>query len=154
MQQITEETTRVMTDVEVALHKRKQRLDGLLQHGDPFTGRFLCDLRTVACFAKDLVEHNGKVTISTATKEGIHGSRILSYGPDWKEDLSLVKPITELLKERLEKYRIGFSLWEHTYSFENLKEMLAVVLEVLLNCPNSRIENKSPGAILQLESQG
>ena len=81
MQQITEETTRVMTDVEVALHKRKQRLDGLLQHGDPFTGRFLCDLRTVACFAKDLVEHNGKVTINTATKEGIHGSRILSYGP-------------------------------------------------------------------------
>ena len=65
-----------------------------------------------------------------------------------------MKSITEPLKERLEKYRIGFSLWEHTYSFADLKEMLTVVLEVLLNCPNARIENRSPGAILQLETQG
>ena len=46
----------IMTSAEIAVAKRRKKLNELLQHGDPFTGRFICSLGEIACIAKEIVE--------------------------------------------------------------------------------------------------
>lgn len=42
----------------------------------------------------------------------------------------------------MEKFRIGYDLWEHTYSFENYDQMVKEILSVLLDKPKQITEDK------------
>lgn len=46
----------IMSSAEVAIAKRREKLNELLQHGDPFTGRLICSFGQIACIAKQIIE--------------------------------------------------------------------------------------------------
>lgn len=122
----------IMTVGEIAIAKRRQKLNELLKHGDPFTGRFICRFAQIASIAKEIVETER--IPKYALMDGISGSKILAYGPSGiGEDFSIIKPIVERLKESVEKFRIGYDLWEFSYSFEDYDEMIRTIIEVLLD---------------------
>lgn len=125
----------IMDSSEIAIAKRREKLNELLKNGDPFTGRFICSFENIACIANEIV---GTERIPKyALQKGISGSKILAYGPiALGKDLSAIKPAIEKLKEKVEKFRIGYSLWEFTYSFEDYDEMIRTILEVLLDNKN------------------
>ena len=122
----------IMSGGEIAIAKRRQMLNELLQHGDPFTDRFICSFENIACIANEIV---GTERIPKyALKKGISGSKILAYGPiALGKDLSAIKPAIEKLKEKVEKFRIGYGLWEYTYSFEDYDEMIQTIIQCLLD---------------------
>lgn len=124
----------IMTPGEIAIAKRREKLNELLQHGDPFTGRFICSLGEIACIAKEIVETERIPRY--ALGPGISGSKILKYGPsEFGKDFSCIKPIKDKLNERMEKFRIGYGMWEHAYSFEDYDQMVKEILSVLLDQP-------------------
>lgn len=122
---------RIMDSAEIAIAKRGALLSKVKELGDPFTGRFLCDFQTIAHFAKKIIETDGRMS-RPWIKNGISGSKILGNPLPWREDFSIIQPIRETLKEKVERYRIGESMWEFTYSFESFDEMIKNVLEVLV----------------------
>ena len=131
----------IMSSCEIAIAKRREKLNELLQHGDPFTDRFICSLGQIFCIAKEIVvtENIPRYTLGP----GISGSKILKYGPcEVGNDFSVIKPVMEKLKESVEKFRIGFGLWENTYSFENYDQMVKEILTVLLDKPKQINEVK------------
>ena len=132
----------IMNPCEIALAKRRFIIEDIKKDGDPFTGRFLCDLRTIAYFCKKIVETDGRINMSPCLKEGVAGSRILYDNIPFSENLSIIEPVREKLKQRVERYRIGKGLYEHTYSFASFEEMIREVLEVLFSEPSKRIESK------------
>ena len=122
----------IMTFGEIAIAKRRQKLNELLKHGDPFTGRFICSFATISSIAKEIVETER--IPKYALMDGISGSKILAYGPSGiGEDFSIIKPIVERLKESVEKFRIGYDIWEFSYSFEDYDEMIRTIVEILLD---------------------
>lgn len=122
---------RIMDSAEIAIAKRGALLSKVKELGDPFTGRFLCDFQTIAHFAKKIIETDGHMS-KPWIKNGISGSKIIGNPLPWSEDFSIIQPIRETLKEKVERYRIGESMWEFTYSFESFDEMIKNVLEVLV----------------------
>lgn len=119
---------------EIAVVKRREKLNELLEHGDPFTGRFLCEFFQIASIAKEIVETERFPRYALC--EGINGSKIMRNGPTLPlGDMSIIKPKIEQLKQKLGPYKIGYSLWENTYSFKDYDEMLMKILEVLLDKP-------------------
>ena len=123
----------IMSLGEIAIAKRRFMLEDLKKKGDPFTGRFICDINTIAHFAKQIVEKDYRIDLHPSLMEGVGKSFILMFPPPFCEDLSLIDPIKEKLKERMEKYRIGESLWMNTYSFKDFEEMIHEILEVLFS---------------------
>lgn len=124
----------IMTSGEIAVAKRREKLNELLQHGDPFTDRIICSLGEIACIAKEIVETEKLPRY--ALGPGINGSKIFKYGPSpIGKDFSSIKPVMDKLKEWMEKFRIGYGLWEHTYSFEDYDQMINEILSVLLDKP-------------------
>ena len=122
----------IMSYGEIAVAKRREKLNELSKHGDPFTGRFICSLGQIASIAKEIVETERIPNYSLM--DGIRGSKILAYGPSGiGEDFSIIKPIAEKLKESVEKFRIGFDIWKFSYSFKDYDEMTRTILEVLLD---------------------
>lgn len=131
----------IMNSAEIAIAKRREKLNDLLQHGDPFTGRFICSFGDIACIAKEIVETE-KVP-RYALGPGINGSKIFKYGPSpMGKDFSSIKPVRDKLKEWMEKFRIGYDLWMDTYSFENYDQMVKEILSVLLDKPKQLKEDK------------
>lgn len=123
---------KIMNGVEIAIAKKRQMLNELLQHGDPFTDRFICSLGQIYCIAKELVETE-KIP-RYALRPGINGSKIFKYGPcEVGKDFSVIKPVMEKLKESVEKFRIGFGLWENTYSFKDYDELIQTIIQCLLD---------------------
>lgn len=45
----------VMDSAEVAMAKRRQKIAEILEHGDPFSGRFLVNFRDIVFHAKKLL---------------------------------------------------------------------------------------------------
>ncbi len=132
----------IMTSGEIAIAKRREKLNEHLQHGDPFTGRFICSLGEIACIAKEIVETERIPQYSLMP--GINGSKILRYGPsEFGKDFSCIKPIRDKLNEKMEKFRIGYGMWEYTYSFENYDQMVEEILSVLLENPKEITEDKN-----------
>ena len=124
----------IMTPGEIAIAKRREKLNDLLQHGDPFTNRFICSIGEIACITKEIVETERIPRYSLGP--GISGSKIFRYGPsEFGKDFSCIKPIRDKLNERMEKFRIGYGMWEHTYSFESYDQMVKEILSVLLDKP-------------------
>ena len=124
----------IMDNAEIAIAKRREKLNELLEHGDPFTDRFICSFGQIACIAKEILETE-KIP-RHALKKGINGSNIFAYGPcEIGVDFSVIRPIRDKLNERMEKYRIGFGLWKYTFSFENYEQMVKEIIEVLLDKP-------------------
>ena len=131
----------IMSPVEIAIAKRREKLNDLLQHGDPFTGRFICSFVQIACIAKEIVETE-KIP-RYALGPGINGSKIFKYGPsEFGKDFSCIKPIKDKLNEQMEKFRIGYGMWEHTFSFENYEQLVKEILSVLLDKPKQITEAK------------
>lgn len=131
----------IMSGGEIAIVKRREKLNELLQHGDPFTGRFICSFVQIACIAKEIVETE-KIP-RYALGPGINGSKIFKYGPsEFGNDFSYIKPIMDKLNEQMEKFRIGYDLWEHTYSFDNYEQLVKEILIVLLDKPKQIMEAK------------
>lgn len=130
----------IMSGAEIAIAKRRQRLNALLEKGDPFTNRFICSFPQIACIAKEIVETENLPRY--ALGNGINGSKIFKYGPsEIGQDFSAIKPIRDKLNKRMEKYRIGYDVWEFTYSFESYDEMVKEILHVLMDKPKE-IANK------------
>ena len=122
----------IMTGGEIAVAKRREKLNELLQHGDPFTDRFICSLCQIFCIAKEIVETE-KIP-RYALGPGISGSKILKYGPfEVGNDFSVIKPVMGKLKESVEKFRIGFGMWEDTYSFKDYDELIQTIIQCLLD---------------------
>lgn len=122
----------IMNSGEIAVAKRREKLNELLKHGDPFTGRFICRFASIASIAKEIVETER--IPKYALMNGISGSKILAYGPSGiGEDFSIIKPIVERLKESVEKFRIGFGLWEFSYSFKDYDELIQTIIQCLLD---------------------
>jgi Cdc6-like AAA superfamily ATPase len=122
----------IMNSGEIAIAKRREKLNELLQHGDPFTDRFICTLGQIACIAKEIVETESIPRY--ALKKGINGSNIFAYGPcEFGKDFTVIKPVMEKLKESVEKFRIGFGLWENTYSFKDYDELIQTIIQCLLD---------------------
>lgn len=131
----------IMSSGEIAIAKRREKLNDLLQHGDPFTGRFICSFVQIACIAKEIVETERIPRYGLGPVIG--GSKILKYGPsEFGNDFSCIRPIRDKLNERMEKFRIGYGMWEHTYSFESYDQMLKEILNVLLDKPKEITEAK------------
>lgn len=131
----------IMSGCEIAIVKRREKLNELLQHGDPFTDRFICSLGQIFCITKEIVETE-KIP-RYVLGSGINGSKIFKYGPcEFGKDFSVIKPVMEKLKESVEKFRIGFSMWEHSYSFENYDQMVKEILNVLFDKPKQITEAK------------
>lgn len=129
----------IMSSAEVAIAKRREKLNELLQHGDPFTGRLICSFGQIACIVKQIIETE-KIP-KYALGPGINGSKIFKYGPfEFGQDFSCIKPIKDKLNEQMEKFRIGYGMWEHTYSFENYEQMVKEILSVLLDKPRQITE--------------
>lgn len=134
MPTIPEKDPEIMSSAEIAIAKRREKLYELLQHGDPFTGRLICSFVQIACIAKEIIET--KRVPRYALGLGINGSKIFKYGPiEFGKDFSCIKPIRDKLNEQMEKFRIGYSLWEYTYSFENYEQLVKEILGVLLDKP-------------------
>lgn len=122
----------IMSSGEIAVAKRREKLNELLQHGDPFTDRFICSFGQISCIAKEIVETE-KIPMY-ALGPGINGSKILKYGPcEVGKDFSVIKPVMGKLKESVEKFRIGFGMWEHTYSFKDYDELIQTTIKCLLD---------------------
>lgn len=134
----------IMNPGEIAVAKRRVLIENIKNETgvDPLKGRFLCDLRTIAYFCKKIVEPGSRINMNPGLKEGVAGSRILYENIPFNEDLSIIEPVREKLKQRVERYRIGISLWENSYSFESFEEMIREVLEVLFSEPSKMIESK------------
>lgn len=131
----------IMSSAEIAIVKRRERLNDLLQHGDPFTGRFICSFGQIACIAKEIVET--KKIPKYILGPGINGSKRFKYGPfEFGHDFSCINPIRDKLNERMEKFRIGYDMWEHTYSFENYEQLVKEILSVLFDKPKQIKEVK------------
>ena len=131
----------IMTSGEIAIAKRREKLNELLQHGDPFTDRLICSFVQIACIAKEIVETEKIPRYGLGP--GINGSKIFKYGPsEFGNDFSCIKPIMDKLNEQMEKFRIGYGLWEYTYSFDNYEQLVKEILSVLLDKPKQIKEAK------------
>lgn len=131
----------IMSSSEIAIAKRREKLNDLLQHGDPFTGRFICSFVQIACIAKEIVETEKIPRYGLGP--GINGSKIIKYGlSEFGKDFSCIKPIRDKLNEQMEKFRIGYGLWKYTYSFESYDQMIEEILNVLLDKPKEITEGK------------
>lgn len=114
-----------------ALVIKHRELSKVKLHGDKFSGRFLCQFFDIACFAKKLLIGEN-IIMYPSLKKGVSDSFILTHPVYYMgEDMSIVTPIVEKLREAFEPFRIGESLWEFTYSFEDFKEMIFKVFEVV-----------------------
>jgi hypothetical protein len=132
----------IMTSGEIAIAKRREKLNDLLQHGDPFTDRLICSFFQIACIAKEIVETEKIPRYGLGP--GINGSKIFEYGPsEFGKDFSCIKPIRDKLNEQMEKFRIGYGLWEYTYSFDNYEQLVKEILSVLLDKSKQVTEDKN-----------
>lgn len=134
----------IMNHGEIAVAKRRVLLENIKNETgvDPFEGRFLCDLRTIAYFCKKIVETGSRINMNPCLREGVAGSRVLYENIPFSEDLSIIEPVREKLKQRVERYRIGISLWKNSYSFESFEEMIREIFEVLFSEPSKMIESE------------
>lgn len=131
----------IMDSAEVAIAKRRQRLNGLLQHGDPFTGRLICQFGEIACIIKEINE-TSRIP-QYGLKKGIHDCKIFAYGPSpMGKDFSSVKPILDKVRAGLEKYRIGYDMWEFCYSFKDYDELVELIVKLGLKQPD-QLPNES-----------
>lgn len=131
----------IMSSAEIAIAKRREKLNDLLQHGDPFTDRLICSFGQIACIAKEIIETENIPKYELGP--GINGSKIFKYGPfEFGKNFSCIKPIRDKLNEQMEKFRIGYGVWEHTFSFENYEQLVKEILSVLLDKPKQITEAK------------
>lgn len=137
----------IMGSGEVAITKRREKLNELLQHGDPFTDRFICSIGQIYCIAKELVETE-KIP-RYVLGPGINGSKIFKYGPcEIGKDFSVIKPVMEKLKESVEKFRIGFDMWEFSYSFKDYTELIYTIIQCLID-KTKELKNNAKSKIEQ-----
>ena len=134
----TEDSPVIMTPSEICVVKRQRKLEELLEHGDPFTGRFIMDFRDIAYYTKKMLSGE-KIRLHPATADGIHGSKRLATFTPFNADLSMPDILREKLRTHFEHWRINFSIWAETYSFENFAEMIKEILASFKEVMNRRI---------------
>ena len=132
----------ILSPGEIAVYKRNSILNECKREkGDLFSNRFICEFVQIMHFVKVLINTDGKVRINPITIKGIGNSNILAE-PSLPEDFSDVLHLSDDVRNYFEKYRIGYSFWKNTYSFENPKEMILGCVKFLIDKGSYIKENK------------
>lgn len=130
----------ILSPGEIAIYKRNLKFNECEKHkGDLFSNRFICEFNQIMHFVKEIIKTDGKVSLYPYTKKGIGNSNILDFST-LGEDFSEVIPLKDDARKYFENYRIGYSLWENTYSFENAKEMILECVKFLIEKKESYLK--------------
>ena len=133
----------ILSPGEIAIYKRNLIFNECKKEkGDLFSNRFICEFEQIMHFVKEIIKTDGKVSLNPRTIKGIGNSNILDLST-LAEDFSEVKHLSDDVRKYFEKYRIGYSFWKNTYSFENSKEMILGCVEFLIEKKESYLKEKA-----------
>ena len=122
---------------------------------DPFNGRFICGLDDIAYFVSELYQGRN-VNLHPFLKNGFNNSKILDYGTfcTHNYDYSKIKQFNSKIKEKFEKYRIGKSIWEQTYSFESFEQMVHEAISLAVDTEGNKLGTKDECQDRTVQSAG
>lgn len=133
----------ILSPGEIAVYKRNLKFNECKKEkGDLFSNRFICEFEQIMHFVKEIIKTEGRVDLNPRTIKGKGNSNILDLST-WGENFSEVIYLSDDVRKYFEKYRIGYSFWKNTYSFENAKEMILECAKFLIEKKESYLkENK------------
>ena len=133
----------ILSPGEIAVYKRNSILNECKKEkGDLFSNRFICEFVQIMHVIKEIIKTDGKVSLNPRTIKGIGNSNILDL-PSLPEDFSDVYHLSDDVRNYFEKYRIGYSFWKNTYSFNNPKEMILLCAKFLIEKRESFLKEKA-----------
>lgn len=133
----------ILSPGEIAVYKRNSILNECKKSkGDLFSNRFICEFEQIMHFVKEIIKTDGRMSLYPATIKGIGNSHILALST-LGEDFSDVYHLSDDVRKYFEKYRIGYTFWKNTYSFENPKEMILGCAKFLIEKKESYLKEKA-----------